>query len=135
MILKFAFLVVKDCWRPFQYSAIFNVIFQDDKASSVTISSKRKFDMLISICELNLIDHEDGATAHSAKQSLEAVWQMLIGPFILLSSDKMNWSARSPDLTPYDFFSCVYQEADVFKYHRRILKKLKTAIWEDFMWI
>lgn len=47
----------------------------------------------------------NGITTHIARQSVEVVWKMFSGRLTKLCVDDQQWAARSPDLTPSDFFS------------------------------
>jgi len=61
---------------------------------------------------------QDGVTAHTARL------------LISLRGD-IGWPARSPDLTPCDFFLWGYLKAEVYKYRPQTLKALKDAIREE----
>jgi len=43
----------------------------------------------------------------------------------------IGWPARSPDLTPCDFFLWGYFKAEVYKHRPQTLKALKDAIREE----
>ena len=46
---------------------------------------------------------QDGATAHTAQRSLQVLREMFPDRLISLRGD-IGWPARSPDLSPCDFF-------------------------------
>ena len=73
----------------------------------------------------------DGATAHTARSSLGILREMFPSRLVSLRGD-IGCPARSPDLTPCDFFLWGYLKAEVYKYRPQTLKALKEAIREDF---
>ena len=67
------------------------------------------------------------STAHTARKSLVVLREMFPGRLISLRGDIL-WPARSPDLTPCDYFLWGYLKAEVFKHRPRALQALKDAI-------
>jgi len=63
---------------------------------------------------------QDGVTAHTSRRLLS------IGHLISLRGD-IGWSARSPDLTPCDFFLWGYLKAKVYACHPGTIEQLKEA--------
>jgi hypothetical protein len=70
---------------------------------------------------------QDWATAHTARASMQVSREMFPGRLISLRGD-IPWPARSPDLTPWDFFLWGYLKAEVYKHRPRNLQTLKEAI-------
>jgi hypothetical protein len=75
----------------------------------------------------NVWFQQDGATAHTARASMQVSREMFLGRLISLRGD-IPWPARSPDLTPCDFFLWGYLKAEVYKHRPRNLQTLKEAI-------
>jgi hypothetical protein len=55
---------------------------------------------------------------------------MFFGRLISLRGD-VGWPARSPDLSPCDFFLWGYLKEKVFKHHPRSLEDLKERIQQE----
>ena len=72
---------------------------------------------------------QDGATAHTARRSLGILREMF--PSLVSLRGDIGWPARSPDLTPCDFFLWGYLKAEVYKHRPQTLKALKDAICEE----
>jgi hypothetical protein len=72
----------------------------------------------------------DGATAHTARRSLGVLKEMFPGHLISLRGD-VGWPARSPDLSPCDFFLWGYLKEKVFKHDPRSLEDLKERIQQE----
>jgi hypothetical protein len=70
---------------------------------------------------------QDGATAHTARASMEVLREIFPGRLISLRGDIL-WPARSPDLSPCDFFPWGYLEAEVFKCRAWKTDELKDAV-------
>ncbi len=67
--------------------------------------------------------HQDGARAHTACATMEFLREFFGDRFI-------SWSARSPDLTPPNFFLWGYVKDNVFKHNPTTIAELKTLIME-----
>ncbi|PNF37887.1 hypothetical protein B7P43_G07408 [Cryptotermes secundus] len=63
----------------------------------------------------NVWFQQDGAMAHTARASITVLRAKFPGHLISLQGDIL-WAARSPDLTPCDFFLWGYPKAEVFKH-------------------
>jgi len=73
---------------------------------------------------------KDGGTAHTSRRLLGILREMFQSRLISLRGD-IGWPARSPDLTPCDFFFLWgYLKAEVYKHRPQTLKALKDAIPE-----
>ena len=73
---------------------------------------------------------QDGATAHTANESMTIVRKMLPGHLISRFGDVL-WPSRSPDLSTCDFFLWVYLKARVYTHKPRTLNYLKEAICQE----
>jgi hypothetical protein len=73
---------------------------------------------------------QDRATAHTAQHSLRVLREMFPGRLISLRGN-VKWPARSPDLSPCDFFLWGYLKEKVFKHRPRSLEDLKERIRQE----
>jgi hypothetical protein len=97
-------------------------IFEDDKGVTVTVTSDCCTEMSrnFRVPELGwhgldlqtLWFQQDGATAHTARNSMNVLWQMLPAHIILQNRD-VQWPARS-DLFAYDYFLWGYLKSKVY---------------------
>jgi len=87
--------------------------FENEERITMTVTSDRYVDMLQSFVApaLNNFPHlheawfqQDGATSHTARQSMAAVRE-LFGNRVISRFGDIPWSPRSPNLSVYDF-SC-----------------------------
>lgn len=114
--------------------------FEDNGGNTVTVTSDRYVDMLnnffIPLLEELEIDTEqlyfqqDGATAHTADQSMTALRNVFENHLISRFGD-ISWPARSPDLSVCDFFLWGYLKFKVFQSRPRDLLELKQRIAEE----
>ena len=70
---------------------------------------------------------QDGATAHTAKQSVDVLRREFPNRLISRFGD-VNWPSRSPDLTPPNFFLWGYLKNRVYRNNTTSLKDLKNKI-------
>jgi hypothetical protein len=87
--------------------------FFEEGGATVTVNSKRYVEMLRTFLEpelealgINKADvwfQQDGATAHTSDASMKVVREMFPDHVISRFGD-LHWPARSPDLSPCDFF-------------------------------
>ena len=70
---------------------------------------------------------QDGATAHTANESMTIVLNVFPGHLISRFGD-MPWPLRSPDLSTCDFFLWEYMKSRVYTHKPRTLNDLKEAI-------
>lgn len=75
----------------------------------------------------NVWFQQDGATAHTARISMEFLRETFPGQLISLRGD-INWPARSPDLAPCDYFLWGYLKSKVYKDRPQTLEDLQNAI-------
>ena len=73
---------------------------------------------------------QDGATAHTAHQSMSVLREMFPSRLVSLRGD-IGWPARSPDLAPCDFFLWGYLKDRVFRIRPKTIEDLKAAICEE----
>jgi len=92
---------------------VWGTYFFEKKGVTVTVTSDRYCDMLqnflrpkVDELEEDVWLQQDGATAHTSRRSLSILREMFPGHLIPLRGD-IGWPARSPDLTPCDFFFSV----------------------------
>jgi len=112
--------------------------FFEEGGATVTVTSDRYVEMLETFLrpKLDDVDTEDvwfqqgGATAHTARRSLRVLREMFPGRLISLRGD-VEWPARSPDLSPCDFFLWGYLKEKVFKHRPRSLEDLKERIQQE----
>lgn len=93
-----------------------------ERNHSVTVLSGRYVEMLQTLLKPNLNDlrnqnvwfQQDGATAHTARRSMQALREMFPGRLVSLRGG-IQWTTRSPDLNPCDCFLWGYLKAEVYK--------------------
>ena len=73
---------------------------------------------------------QDGATAHTSRRSLSVLREMFPGHLISLRGD-IGWPARSPDLTPCDFFLWGYLKVKVYARRPGTIEQLKEAVRQE----
>jgi len=73
---------------------------------------------------------QDGATAHTANESMTTVRNMFPGHLIVRFGD-VPWPPRSPDLSTCDFFLWGYLKSRVYAHNPRTLNDLKEAIRQE----
>jgi len=123
-------------WCAISRIGIIGPYFVDEDDRAVTVNSERYVAMIQeffapALKELNaelVWFQQDGATAHTARKSMAVLSEMFPGRLISLRGD-ISWPARSPDLTPGDYFLWGYLKAEVFKHRPRTLQALKDAIF------
>ena len=112
--------------------------FFEEGGATVTVTADRYVQMLETFLRPKLDDvdaehvwfQQDGATAHTARRSLGVLREMFPGRLISLRGD-VEWPARSPDLSPCDFFLWGYLKEKVFKHRPRSLEDLKERIRQE----
>ena len=70
---------------------------------------------------------QDGAIAHTAKNSMDVLRDLFPSHLILLRGD-IGWPAHSPDLSPCDYFLWGHLKAEVYKLRPTTIDELKAAI-------
>lgn len=115
--------------------------FEDERGNAVTLTSERYVNMLETFLAPRLhtfpnldIQHtwfqQDGATSHTARQSMAAV-KRLFGDRIISRNANIAWPPRSPDLSVCDFFLWGHLKSIVYQTKPRTLAQLKTQIEEE----
>lgn len=125
-------------WCAISASAIIGpYFFENQRGQTVTVNSERYAQMLhdffrlelqISSCfNRNTWFQQDGATAHTANVSMQAVRQLFPKKNISRNGT-IPWLLRSPDLSPCDFFLWGYLKSLVYKTNPSTLPQLKENI-------
>lgn len=73
---------------------------------------------------------QDGATPHTSRTSMAVLWEHFPERPISIRGD-LEWPARSPDLSPCDFYLWGYLKSRVYVNHPRSLLDLKANIREE----
>ena len=109
---------------------------------TVTVNSERYVSMLQNFLQPRMEEiveaeglgdvwfQQDGATAHTARISLNVLRRMFPGRLVSLRDD-LGWPARSPDLSSCDFFLWGYLKEKVFKRRPHTLPQLREQIIEE----
>ncbi|CAJ0929999.1 unnamed protein product [Ranitomeya imitator] len=116
------------------YDRFFSVT-QADNGRAITVNSERYLSMIQDYFQpaleaMELEDtwfQQDGATAHTARVTMNCLRQMFPGRLISLRGD-VNWPARSPDLAPCDFFLWGYLKSKVYINCPNTLEDLRNNI-------
>lgn len=111
--------------------------FENQRGQALVINSERYVAMLreffIPYLEENEWDinniwfQQDGATAHTARVSVDVLHETFPGRLISRNGD-VPWPPRSPDLAPCDFFLWGYLKSKVYVDKPRTIPQLKEAI-------
>lgn len=114
--------------------------FEDGRGHALTVNSARYSGMVrtfFAAALQNFPDYDDttffqqdGATAHTANVSLNAVNELFPGRLISLNGD-IEWPPRSPDLTPLDFFLWGYLKGRVYDDPPATIAQLKQRIRDE----
>lgn len=114
--------------------------FEDNDGRTVTVNAQRYLDMLEEyfLPELrrqrieirNVWFQQDGATAHTARISMEFLRRTFPTRVISRFGD-VTWPSRSPDLTIPDFFLWGFLKARVYINKPRTIQELKEAIRQE----
>lgn len=112
--------------------------FEDGNGRSLTVNSERYVEMLTNFLQPelhrrgieNVYFQQDGATAHTARRSLETLRNLFPGRVISRFGD-IPWPSCSPDLTAPDFFLWGYLKNKVFSGAINNLNELKNRITEE----
>lgn len=113
--------------------------FENEERITMTVTSDRYVEMLQSFVAPALNNfpqlHEawfqqDGATSHTARQSMAAVRE-LFGNRVISRFGDIPWPPRSPDLSVCDFFLWGYLKSRVYTTRPRTLDELKQRIQDE----
>lgn len=122
-------------WCAISKAAIIGPYFFEEDERAVTVTAARYREMLSSFLfpkldEITLGDvwfQQDGATAHTARDTMQLLREHFPERLISLRGDH-PWPARSPDLTPCDFFLWGYLKSIVYNDRPQTLLHLKNNI-------
>jgi len=122
-------------WCAIAKFGMWGLYFFEEEGVTVTVTSDQYCDMLQNVLRPKLDELEeeyvwfqqDGATVHTSCHSLSILREMLPSHLISLCGD-IGWPARSPDLTPCDFFLWEYLIAKVYAHRPGTIEQLKEAI-------
>ena len=122
-------------WCAISSVGIIGRYFFEENERAVTVNAARYREMieeffLPHLEEMDVGDvwfQQDGATAYTARAPMELLREHFSGCLISLRGDLL-WPARSPDLTPCDFFPWGYLKSIVYNDRPRTLAHLKTNI-------
>lgn len=109
--------------------------FENREGDALTVNGVRYREMIENFCwpELDGMDLEnmwfqqDGATCHTANETLELLQTKFPGRVISKRGD-VNWPARSCDLTPLDYFLWGYVKGKVYANNPQTISELKNEI-------
>lgn len=111
--------------------------FENYHGQAVTVNSDRYCEMINSFFREKLRNssfsnrntwfQQDGATAHTAQASMIVVRELFPGKMISRFGD-IPWPARSPDLSPCDFFLWGYLKSVVYRNEPTTTAQLKENI-------
>ncbi|KAG5323085.1 TC3A transposase, partial [Pseudoatta argentina] len=125
-------------WCAISSAGIIGPWFFEENEVAVTVNSDRYLNMLQEfffprLNELDLGDiwfQQDGATAHTSRASMAVLREHFPERLISIRGD-LEWQARSPDLTPCDFFLWGFLKSRVYVNRPSTLQDLKTNIQEE----
>jgi hypothetical protein len=122
------------CWCALSSHGIIGPYFFDG-----IVTAEKYVDMLDSFFLPTLFSHsygvysyfqQDGAAPHTCAMTAAFLnWQL---PYRWIGAGgKWNWAAKSPDLTPPDFFLWGHLKSQVYRYEPKTLDELEDAITES----
>ena len=79
---------------------------------------------------MDLVDpffQQDGATCHTTRKNMTVLRSRFLGQMISRFGD-IEWPARSPDLSPLNFFLWGYLKGTVYRENPTTLEQFKEAI-------
>ncbi|KFM61439.1 hypothetical protein X975_20872, partial [Stegodyphus mimosarum] len=107
--------------------------FEDERGNAITVTGARYHEMLEPFVRPTVQDtaevwwQQDGATAHTARQTMQLLRDMF-GERLISRNADFNWPANSPDLTVPDFFLWGYLKNCVYSTKPRNIQELKENI-------
>uniref|UniRef100_A0A0K0EGX0 DDE_3 domain-containing protein n=1 Tax=Strongyloides stercoralis TaxID=6248 RepID=A0A0K0EGX0_STRER len=114
--------------------------FEDEEGKTLTINGNRYREMIETFLipevqgKERLRFQQDGAPPHQAKETIELL-KTVFGNRIISQNCDFKWPARSPDLTPMNFFLWGYLKDRVYKNRPKTLDNLKYNIDNKIMGI
>ena len=112
--------------------------FEDANENAVTVTAERYRDMLAIFVQPQLANmagywwQQDGATAHTARATMQLLTAMFQDRIISRNSD-FEWPPRSPDLTAPDFWLWGYLKDKVYANKPRTIQELKANIRQEIL--
>ena len=125
-------------WCALSYRGIIGPFwFEDEDENAVTINQENYRRVVQTFCT-NLCRkrnitfstqwfQQDGATPHTAKETLEFLRQKFENRLISFKTAHL-WAPHSPDLNPLDFFLWGYAKENVYKNNPQTVQELKAEI-------
>lgn len=110
--------------------------FEDVNGNAVSINAERYRHMIKTYLLPAVADNElmwfqqDGATAHTAKLSMELLRE-IFGKRIISRNSTFNWPSRSPDLSAPDYFLWGYLKDKVYINKPKSIQQLKKNICDE----
>ncbi|QQP34944.1 Transposable element Tc3 transposase, partial [Caligus rogercresseyi] len=125
-------------WCATSSTGIVGPWFFEKNEVTVTVNSERYVNMLeeFFLPRINELDQGDiwfqqvGATAHTSRASMAVLREQFPERLISIRGD-LEWPARSPDLSPCDFYLWGYLKSRVYVNRPRSLPDLKANIREE----
>lgn len=129
-------------WCAVSQFGVIGPYFFEEEGVTVTVNSRRYVSMLQNFLQPRMEEiveeeglgdlwfQQDGATAHTARNSLNVLREMFPGHLVSLRGD-VGWPARSPDLSICDFFLWGYLKEKVFKHRPHTIPELRERIREE----
>lgn len=122
-------------WCAISSAGIIGPWFFEENGNTVTVNSDRYVNMLEQFLfprldELDLGDfwfQQDGATAHTSRASMAVLREHFPERLISIRGD-LEWPARSPDLSPCDFFLWGFLKSRVYVNRPNTLEDLRANI-------
>lgn len=124
-------------WAAVCRSTVLGPYFFEENGQTVTVNSARYVAMIRDFLIPELRRHriplrrvwfqQDGATAHTSRASMAQLRGFFPGKLISLRGD-IEWPARSPDLSPCDFYLWGYLKGRVYVDRPNNLNQLKENI-------
>lgn len=112
--------------------------FEDDDGEAISVNGNRYRAMVNTFLREEIENNgledywfqQDGATAHTARQTIDLLNEMFPGRLVSKNGD-FDWPPRSPDLTPPDFFLWGYLKGKVYADQPKTLRALKRNIGRE----
>lgn len=124
-------------WCAVTKECVIGPYFFEENGVTVTVNSHRYIEMINNffIPELHVRGmntrtvwfQQDGATAHTARASMDLV-RALFNNHVISRFGDVPWPPRSPDLSTCDFFLWGFLKSRVYESKPRTLEELKTSI-------
>ena len=123
-------------WCAITNFGVWGPYFFEEEEKVVSVTSSRYVQMLQNFLKPKLQDlddnptvwfQQDSATTHTAENSMDVLRDLFPSHLISLRSD-IGWPARSPDLSPCDYFLWGHLKAEDYKLRPTTIDELKAAI-------